>query len=140
VLLQRPFPETEREGEDCGRREMTCGAHMAVREERAGGYRFGAGRCWAVAGFWSWAERLPGVRFHIFLFFTPFLFLFSYLIHRFCKNVPNQFKPLSEILQKSLQGFKSVGKQVFKIKTRFLIEFWIGAKGFACIKLNRILR
>jgi hypothetical protein len=43
VLLRRPFPKTEREGEDCGRREMTRGAHMAAREERAGGYRFGAG-------------------------------------------------------------------------------------------------
>jgi hypothetical protein len=45
------------------------------------------------------------------------------------------FLILSQILQKSLQGFKLVGKQVFKIRTRFLIELWVGAKGFACIKL-----
>jgi hypothetical protein len=30
VLLRRPFLETEREGEDCGRREMTCGVHLSV--------------------------------------------------------------------------------------------------------------
>jgi hypothetical protein len=29
-LLRRPFPETEREGEDCGRREMTRGVHLSV--------------------------------------------------------------------------------------------------------------
>jgi hypothetical protein len=36
VLLRRPFPEVEREGEDCGRREMTRGAHMAERGEGRG--------------------------------------------------------------------------------------------------------
>jgi hypothetical protein len=34
-----------------------------------------------------------------------FFFYFSYFFHRFCKNAPNQFKPLSEILQNSQQGF-----------------------------------
>jgi hypothetical protein len=96
VLLWRPFPETEREEEECGRREMTHGAHMAVREERAGGTGSGAGRCWAEAGFWSWAERLPRVRLHIFLSFTSFSFLFSYFFYRFCKKAPKQIKPLSE--------------------------------------------
>jgi hypothetical protein len=74
----------------------TRGPHGSEGREGRG-YRFGTGRCWAVAGFWSWAERLPGVRFHIFLFFTSFLFLISYSFHRFCKNAPNQFKSLSEL-------------------------------------------
>jgi hypothetical protein len=77
VLLRRPFPETEREGEDCGRREMTCGAHMAARGERAEGTGLGRGDVgpWAHSG--RGLERLPGVRFHIFPFFTSFSFLFS---------------------------------------------------------------
>jgi hypothetical protein len=65
---------------------------------------------------------------YFFLFFTSFLFLKSYFFHRFCKKALNQFKPLSELFTESLQGFKSVGKQGFQIKTRFLTELWIGQR------------
>jgi hypothetical protein len=84
------------------------------------------------------ASRGPFSYFSLlyFFFFSVFLILSQILQ----KKVPNQFKPLSEILQKSLQGFKSVGNQVFKIKTRFLIELWIEDKGFACIKLFGICK
>jgi hypothetical protein len=112
---------------------------MSARQGENRGYRFGfdiGPRLASGVG----PKGFPGSVFIFFSSLLLFFFLFSYFFHRFCKNVPNQFKPLSEILQKSLQGFKSVGKQVFKIKTRFLIKLWIGAKGFACIKLNRILR
>jgi hypothetical protein len=50
-------------------------------EEGSGGYRFGR-TGWAMGLFWSWAERVPGVHFHIFfsLFFSSvFLFLLYYL-------------------------------------------------------------
>jgi hypothetical protein len=77
------------------------------------------------------ASQGPFPYFSLLYFFFFFCFLNSFT--DFAKNAPNQFKPLSEILQKSLQGFKSVGKQVFKIKTRFLTELWIMAIGFAFI-------
>jgi hypothetical protein len=86
-------------GVDFGqRRGMTSGAHLAAREGGVRGYRFGAGCCWAVGSFWPWAGMVPGVQFHVFLFLSLFFFCFSYFFHRFCKNAPNQFKPLSEIL------------------------------------------
>jgi hypothetical protein len=76
---------------------MTCRAHMsACRRE---GEDTGSG--WGVAGPWACSGRglewFPGSSFIFFLFFLFFFSDFSYFFHRFCKNAPNQFKPLSEI-------------------------------------------
>jgi hypothetical protein len=74
VLLRRPFPETEREGEDCGRREMTCGAHLSARGERAEGTDSGRG----VAGPWARSGRgLEGFPGSSFIFFSSSFFFFS---------------------------------------------------------------
>jgi hypothetical protein len=66
------------------------------RGKRGQGYRFGAGRCWAKAGFWSWAEWLPRVRLYIFLSFTSFSFLFFLFLLQILQKAPKQIKPLSE--------------------------------------------
>jgi hypothetical protein len=87
-------------------------------KERTGGTALGLilGRGWllelgrkASLGSFSY--------FSLLCFF--YFFYFSYFFHRFCKNAPNQFKPLSEILQKSLQGFKSVGNKFLESKQDF---------------------
>jgi hypothetical protein len=77
-----------KEGDD------TRGPHGSEGREGRG-YRFGVGRCWVVVGFWSWAERLPRVRFHIFLFFTSFLFCFL-----------NSFTDFAKMLQNNLNHFQ----------------------------------
>jgi hypothetical protein len=49
------------------------------REDR--GYRFGAGRCWAVGSFWPWAgkaSRGPFSYFSLLYFFFFFCFLNSF--------------------------------------------------------------
>jgi hypothetical protein len=111
------------------------GSHGSEGREGRG-YRFGAGRCWAVGSFWLWAGMVPGAQFHIFLFFASFLFLIflflSQILQKCSKTIQTTFR---DFCKKSLQGFKSVGNKFFRIKTRFLIELWIEAKGFACIKL-----
>jgi hypothetical protein len=91
-----------------------------VREGRDDGTGSGRG----VAGPWAHSgrglERFPG---SIFIFFSSlllFFFYFSYFLHRFCKNAPNHFKPLSEILQNSLQGFKPIGNKFSELKQDFL--------------------
>jgi hypothetical protein len=64
----------EREGEDCRRREMTCGVHLsACRRE---GEDTGSGR--GVAG--PWARSGCGLEWFLgpsFIFFLFFLFSFS---------------------------------------------------------------
>jgi hypothetical protein len=58
----------------------------------------------------------------IFIFFSSlllFLFYFSYFFHRFCKNAPNQFKPLLETSQDSQQGFKPIGNKFSESKQDF---------------------
>jgi hypothetical protein len=77
VLLRRPFPETEREGEDCGRREMTRGAHMAARGERAEGTGSGQGDAgpWLASGVGP--KGFPGSVFIFFSSLLLFLFCFS---------------------------------------------------------------
>jgi hypothetical protein len=125
----------KREGEDCGRREMTCGAHMAARGEKAEGTGSGRGDAgpWLASGVGP--KGFPGSVFIIFssllLFFSAFLNSFTDFAKMFQINL-NHFQ---RFFKKILQGFKSVGKQVFKIKTRFLTELRIVAIGFSCIKL-----
>jgi hypothetical protein len=64
----------EREGEDCGRREMTCGAHMAVRGERAEGTGSGRGDAGPRLAFGVGPKGFPG---SVFIFFSSLLlFLF----------------------------------------------------------------
>jgi hypothetical protein len=63
-------------------------------------------------------KGFPGALLFIF-FLSSFSFLFSYFFQRFCKNAPNHFKPLSEILQNSLQGFKPVGNRFSESKPDF---------------------
>jgi hypothetical protein len=56
------------------------------------GYRFGAGRCWAMGSFWPWAGRVPGVQFHIFLFFFLFIFYFLISFIEFAKESSNSIQ------------------------------------------------
>jgi hypothetical protein len=88
----------------------------------------GVGRKWVPV-----RERFPGPRARsgagpdcfprgLFMFFSSlllFFFYFSYFFHRFCKNAPNQFKPLSKNLQNSQQGFKPIGNKFLKPKQDF---------------------
>jgi hypothetical protein len=80
VLLRRPFPETEREGEDCGRREMTCGVHLS-----------------ASRGEGCWAKRSPPalLSFSLIPFHFP-IFLISYFLYRICKIPSNQIEQKSK--------------------------------------------
>jgi hypothetical protein len=63
---------------------MTCGVHMSER---------GRGKMvpvrgmvkWAAGSFLLWAESVPSGPFHIFILFSSFPFLFSYLLHNFFK-------------------------------------------------------
>jgi hypothetical protein len=73
VLLRRPFPETEREGEDYGRRGMTRGAHMAAREERAGGTGSGRGDAGPRLASGVGPNGFPGP---VFMFFSSLLLFF----------------------------------------------------------------
>jgi hypothetical protein len=82
-----------------------------------GGALLGRGLVLAVG--WN-GSRGPVSYFSLLCFLSFSNFLNSFI--DFAKNAPNQFKPLSEVLQKLLQGFKSVGNKFSKIKTRFLIE------------------
>jgi hypothetical protein len=104
-------------------------------KERTGGTISGLilGRGWLLE-LGRKASRGPFSYFSLLYFFSFFYFPISFT--DFAKMFPNQFKPLSEILQKSLQGFKSVGKQVFRIKTRVLIELWMGGQRFCLHKAN----
>jgi hypothetical protein len=87
-------------GRNGWRREMTGSADrwvpVSVRKSE-GPYRFGKSGGWAAADFWSWAGMAPPSLFLFFFVLSSFLFLFSYLIHNFCKIHPNQFKPFSKI-------------------------------------------
>jgi hypothetical protein len=71
--------QKRREGEDCGRREMTRGAHMAAREERAGGVpvRGGVmlGRGWLLE-LGRMASQVPFTYFFLLYFFSFSIFLF----------------------------------------------------------------
>jgi hypothetical protein len=69
--------------------------------EREIGYRFGKPGKWAVGLFSVLGRGVPEALFIFFLF--SFLFLFSKFFHIICKNASNQFKPLSEIFEKSMQ-------------------------------------
>jgi hypothetical protein len=85
---------------------LTGGVQCQRARERTEGTGSGRG----VAGPWARSgrglERLLGVHFSIsFNFFFFFLSVFPYFFHRFCKNAPNHFKPLSEILQKFTARF-----------------------------------
>jgi hypothetical protein len=106
---------------------------MAARGERAEGTGSGRGDAGPSLASGVGPKGFPG---SVFIFFSSLLlFCFLNSFTDFAKKkAPNQFKPLSEILQKSLQGFKSVGKEVFKIKTRFLIELWIWGQRFCLHK------
>jgi hypothetical protein len=78
---------------------------MAERGERAEGNGSGRGDAgpWLASGVGP--KGFPG---SVFIFFSPLLlFLFCFLnsFTDFCKNVPNQFKPLSEILKKITARF-----------------------------------
>jgi hypothetical protein len=72
--------------------DLTGGAYMAAREREGAGYRFGEKSRWAAGWFLFWADSVP-----LGLLLFLFSFLFSYLIHNFCKIHPNQFKPFSKI-------------------------------------------
>jgi hypothetical protein len=66
-----------------------------------------------------------------------YFFFFSALLNSFtdfAKMLQINLNHFQRFLQKSLQGFKSVGKQVFKIKARFLIELWIWGPRFCLHK------
>jgi hypothetical protein len=76
VLLRRPFPKMEREGEDCGRREMTCGVHLSA----SGGEDAGTLSGWRVAGPRAESGARPkGFPGSIFIFISSILF-FPFLI------------------------------------------------------------
>jgi hypothetical protein len=73
VLLWRPFPETEREGEDCGRREMTCRVHLSA----SGGGDAGTLSGWRVARPWAESGAGPnGFPGSISIFISSFPFFF----------------------------------------------------------------
>jgi hypothetical protein len=72
-------------------------------KERTEGYRFGFATGPRLASGVG-PKGFPGALLIIF-FLSSFSFLFSYFFQRICKNAPNHFKPLLEILQNSLQGF-----------------------------------
>jgi hypothetical protein len=74
----------------------TGGSHLSLVEEGRE-YPFGILPGWAVGRLRDWAEWLPRGLFLIFFSFLLFLFLFSKFFYIFCKNISNQFKPLSEI-------------------------------------------
>jgi hypothetical protein len=78
---------------------------MAARGERTEGTGSGRGDVgpWARSG--RGLERLPGVRFHIFPFFTSFSF-FVFLI-------------LSQILQKCSKSIQTTFRDFTKITARF---------------------
>jgi hypothetical protein len=48
VLLRRPFPEMEREGEDCGRRVMTGGSHLSACRREGEDTALGFNPGWAM--------------------------------------------------------------------------------------------
>jgi hypothetical protein len=83
------------------------------------------GRGW----FPFWARIHPRGPFYFYFSFLLFLFCFSYFFCIFCKNVSNQFKPVSKILQNSQQGFKPIGDILSEPKQDF-------HKGF--YKLNKM--
>jgi hypothetical protein len=68
-------------------------------EKKTKGYRFGffsglrAEAGWAGSG--AGLEGFPRGPFHIFISLLLFLFLFPYLLHKFCILNPNQVKPNS---------------------------------------------
>jgi hypothetical protein len=68
----------------------------ASERKRKRVYRFGMAR-WAAGWFCYWADAFPSA-FSIFLFFSSFLFPFSYFFHRFCILHPNKVKPISKFL------------------------------------------
>jgi hypothetical protein len=63
---------------------------------RKAAYRFGL-LSWAVGWILCWAEMASPSLFLFFFVLPSFLFLFSYLIHNFCRIHPNQFNPFSKI-------------------------------------------
>jgi hypothetical protein len=68
----------------------------AVSDWRRGGrYPFGNERCWAGAALAAGPIWFPSA---LFLFSFPFSFSDFYLLHIICKNVSNQFKPISKNL------------------------------------------
>jgi predicted PurR-regulated permease PerM len=70
------------------------------------------------------------VALFLFLFsFLLFFFVFPYFFCISCKNVSNQIKPVSKILQNSQQGFKPIGNILSEPKQDF-------HKGF--YKLNKM--
>jgi hypothetical protein len=91
--------------------------------QRAGERTEGTGLGWGVARPWARSGRglelFPGSSFKFFFFFLFSFFYFSYFFHRFCKNVPNHFKPLSEILQNPCKVFKSIGNKFSRSKQDF---------------------
>jgi hypothetical protein len=74
-------------------------------QERGRGYRFGAGRCWAVGSFWLWAGMVPGVQFHIFFF--SFLFSFSVFPISF-----TDFVKCSKTIQTTFRNFVKIHSKV----------------------------
>jgi hypothetical protein len=63
--------------------------------------------CWAGLGPGHGPSWAAGFLFlYFFCAVSISYFVFSYSTYRFCKTPSNEFKPLSEVLQNSRQGFK----------------------------------
>jgi hypothetical protein len=51
------------------------------------------------AGSSSGPKGFPEVQFHIFIFFSSFLFLISYFLYRFCILNSIDFKPVAKVFK-----------------------------------------
>jgi hypothetical protein len=80
---------------------------------------------WAVGCFGGWADLVPLASFLFSDFFFIFYFDFSDLFHIFCKFDSNQIKQFPKMFYCSLQCFKIVINQVFKIKYVFPIKLYV---------------
>jgi hypothetical protein len=80
-------------------RRLTGGTHCQRGEERKR-YRFGMRGKQAVDLFFFWAEWVPRGPFHIFIFFSSFLFLFFvfllYLLPKMLQINSNHFQKFSK--------------------------------------------
>jgi hypothetical protein len=78
----------------------TCGVGLPVRGRGGEGYPFGIRLDGPRADSGAGPEGFPEVQFHIFIFFSSFLFLFliSYFLRNFCILKSNDSKPIAKVL------------------------------------------
>jgi hypothetical protein len=108
ALLRRVSVSRERREETVEVMMLTCGSHQSARGERGLGTVSGAGRCWAMGFFWSWARSFPrGPFLFLFLLFSFSISVF-FIFHKLFKFDPNRSKPTLQSFNNSKQPYRTV--------------------------------